>query len=140
MLPILVVDFDGFLSPMPGGWFDPGSYNNGAVKNVVKFLLAATEYFEIAIFGPRSLMFGGIQTMQAAIILWTNMEVNRATMHELMQVLRFPVSMPADVDVCINGTGVKWITPQDALDPESVDFILIWQKELAAESNSPMIR
>lgn len=131
MLHTLVVDFDGFLNPMPHGWFDIGAHDDSQVKDVVKFLVNATEYFEVHVFGPRSLMFGGIQLMQAAIIYWTQMEVNKATMHDLMRVLVFPKTMPEDYAAHINGSGVIWGTAQVGMVPEAIDFILEWQQHLA---------
>lgn len=140
MMPILVVDFDGLLNPMPKGWFDIGAYRDSSVKETVKFLIAATEYFEIAIFGPRSLLFGGIQTMQAAIISWTTMEVNKATMHDLMAVLWFPTTEPVDYAVYINSTGVKRGSKYSELDVDALNFVSEWQVALATTARSPMIR
>jgi len=129
----LMVDFDGLLNPMPDGWFDIGAYKREPAKGVVKFLIAATEYFDVYIFGPRSLMFGGIQSIQAAIILWTTQDVNKETAHELMSVLQFPKEEPA-YDVAINGSGVKWHLTKEQPDPEAIAFITEWQEHLAKEA------
>lgn len=139
-LPVLVVEFDGFLNAMPHGWFDMGSHENKAASDAVKFLIAATEYFEVNVFGPRSLQFAGIATMQAAIILWTRMQVNNDTMHDLMNALIFPMEMPEEYAVAVSGTGVKWGTTKDALDPEAIDFVNVWQEALSNESLAPNVR
>ena len=129
--PVLVVDFDGLLNPMPEGWFDLGTHNTASARDAVEFLIDATEYFEVSVFGPRSLMFGGIQIMQAAIIFWTTMEVNKATMHDLMSALVFPTEMPRSFCAAVNGSGVKWGDTKDALPQEGIEFIEGWQRRLA---------
>lgn len=138
-MPKLVVDFDGLLNPMPEGWFALGSHKNENAHNAVKFLCAATEYFEVYIWGPRCEIFGGIQSVQAAIIDWTTMSVNVETMHDLMNLLWFPTQQPTEYDVWITGTGVKWAKTKDELDPELIQFVNLWQEELAAKARSPRI-
>lgn len=136
MTPLLVVDFDGLLNPMPDGWFDIGAHKDQAAKDAIKFLIDATEFFDIAVFGPRSMMFGGIQSMQAAIILWTTMEVNKNTMHDLMAVLQFPLKMPDDYAVAVSETGVIWGSTKDALPQDCIDFVTVWQKRLSIQGPS----
>jgi len=132
--PLLVVDFDGLLNPMPEGWFDFHSYKKPSAKDAIKFLIDATEFFRLAIYGPRSHMFGGIQSMQAAIIHWTEMQVNSDTMHDLMSVLDFPHEMPEDVAAAINSTGVFFGSKKDELSQDALDFIRVWQNRLAAQA------
>lgn len=130
-VPMLVVGFDGFLNAMPNGWFDIGSHDNPIARDAVKFLIDATEFFDIVVWGPRSLQFAGIATMQAAIILWTRMIVNNNTMHDLMNVLQFPAEMPTDYAVAIDGAGVKYGPAQETLSQDCKDFINYWQPMLA---------
>ena len=129
--PVLVVEFDGFLNAMPNGWFDLGSHSNEIAQDAVKFLINATEYFDVHVWSPRSKQFAGIATMQSAVILWTRMEVNDETMHDLMNALKFPVEMPGDYAVAIGGAGVFCGPTKDVIQPEAMAFILEWQPYLA---------
>lgn len=139
MLPLLVVDFDGLLNPMPNGWFDLGTYEKQPARDAIKFLIDATEFFEIAIYGPRSEMFGGIQSMQAAIINWTEMLVNKATMYDLMRIIMFPYKMPKNYAVAVTGTGVFYGPTKNQLSQDAIDFIIVYQNMLSQQALSPFV-
>jgi hypothetical protein len=140
-LPLLVVDFDGLLDPSltDKGWFDLGVYSSEPAKGAVTFLIDATEFFRVAIYGPRSRMLGGIQTIQCAIIFWVTMEVNADTMHELMDSktgIQFPEKMPEHFAVAINGTKAVYGPDKSLLTTDATDFVKYWLNKLQNKNRS----
>lgn len=131
-LPKLVINFDGLLDPTFAvqGWFEWTKYSKQPVVDAITFIIDATEFYDIYIHSPRSYMPSGIQVMQCAIIFWTTMEVNSATMHDLMAVLHFPSELPKDYAVFLDYGTISYGTDKGRLDPDAVDFIETWHSRL----------
>jgi len=84
--PILCLDFDGVCHSYTSGWKGAAVIPDPPVPGMEEFLVAAINYFDVAIYSSRSGQEGGIQAMKD----W----FDQYTITDIRTMLNFPTEKP----------------------------------------------
>ena len=68
--PILSLDFDGVVHSYTSGWQGPRTIPDPAVPGAIRFIVEASEHFQVAIFSSRGQYWGGRRAMR----LWLHQQ------------------------------------------------------------------
>jgi len=108
--PILLIDFDGVLHQYTSGWKGEDNIPDPPVPGALRWLLKASEYFDVQIYSSRSRTPAGIRAM----IIWLRGHAVREwgdpdRAEKFMDMMKFPVLKPPafltidDRAICFNG-------------------------------------
>ncbi len=123
--PILCVDFDGVLHSYTSGWQGANVVSDPPVEGALHFLVAAMQYFRVAIYSSRSNQEGGIRAMREWLGFWS---------------VDAEHGMPRDFDHGAWGA-IEWPTEKPpamvTLDDRAITFTGAWPEMEALRNFKP---
>jgi hypothetical protein len=108
--PILCCDFDGVIHSYTSKWTDEATISDPPVPGALRWLWAATEWWDVQIYSSRSKSSAGVSAMQSwlethAAHEWGDLDFAR----QFVAAFKFPTQKPAafltidDRAVCFEG-------------------------------------
>ncbi len=92
--PILCLDFDGVLHNYTSGWRGAKIIPDGPVDGAMEFLRDAVEIFTIHIYSSRSILEGGINSMQNWLEICLLEKFGNQLAYPIFDPIVFPTSKP----------------------------------------------
>lgn len=125
---ILCVDFDGVIHSYVSGWKGADVVSDPPVPGALRWLLKATEFFDVQIYSSRSSQPGGVAAMREWLLNFAIHEWgDKDFADQFMASIAFPAQKPAafltidDRAVCFEG---NW----SEIDPSNLLNFKPWNK------------
>lgn len=107
MMPILCIDFDGVIHSYTSGWKGADVIPDPPVPGALEFIDLAIDHFRVAIFSSRSCQPGGMEAMQAWLLLhWLEEERDNERFKDIEWPFEKPAALVTIDDRALTFTGV----------------------------------
>lgn len=125
--PTLCVDFDGVIHSYTSGWQGITNIPDPMVRGAARWLMDATQFWRVAVFGSRSESHEGREAMKKYIELRSREFHGIQFAEELVQRLEFPEDKPPAV-LSIDDRAITFCGDWSQYDPEQLLKFKPWPK------------
>jgi hypothetical protein len=129
--PILCVDWDGVIHSYTSPWTDETTIPDPPVKGAVRWLWAATEWFDVQIYSSRSKTSRGRVAMHDKLIEWSRVEFGPSHPMCADTDESYPIGFVAEKPAAfltIDDRAICFEGDWDELDPADLRSFKPWNK------------